>query len=413
MRIQPSPRPTAASRTETFGTSGITGAPSLTTTATPTSAVGSYPITAAKGTLASTNYSFVFVDGTLTITKATALVAPNAASKVYGSADPTLAGVLSGFVAGDGVTASYNRTSGETVGKYVISATLSPAGALANYDVTYDMAIFEIRKKTASVTPHGGSKIYGSADPTFTGTLSGFLVGDGVTATYSRTSGEAVGTYSISATLSPAGALTNYDVTRETASFTITPATLNVTAVGQAKLYGSPDSSLTYEVSGLQFNDTIALVLTGALTRDPGERVGSYVIRRGTLTANGNYIINFTNGTLTIGYDTCLLYDPIRAVKSGATIPIKIQLCSASGANLSASSIVVAADELTLASTATSATMTDAGDANPDNNFRYDPSLGPGYIFNLKTRGLRPGTYQMRFKATDDPQPHIVTFQVR
>jgi hypothetical protein len=45
-----------------------TGAPSLTTTATSASAVGTYPITAKVGTLAAANYSFQFVNGTLTVT---------------------------------------------------------------------------------------------------------------------------------------------------------------------------------------------------------------------------------------------------------------------------------------------------------------------------------------------------------
>jgi hypothetical protein len=56
---------------ETLATSGVTGSPSLTTTATATSPVGSYPITAALGTLASNNYSFIFVNGTLLIQYAT------------------------------------------------------------------------------------------------------------------------------------------------------------------------------------------------------------------------------------------------------------------------------------------------------------------------------------------------------
>lgn len=45
-----------------------TGQPSLTTTATSSSGAGSYPITAAVGTLAAKNYVFAFVDGTLTVT---------------------------------------------------------------------------------------------------------------------------------------------------------------------------------------------------------------------------------------------------------------------------------------------------------------------------------------------------------
>lgn len=33
----------------------------------------------------------------------------------------------------------------------------------------------------------------------------------------------------------------------------------------------------------------------------------------------------------------------------------------------------------------------DTGNANPDDNFRYSEDL-TGYIFNLKTTGLVPGT---------------------
>jgi hypothetical protein len=55
---------------DTFATA-VTGSPSITTTATSTSAVGPYPITPALGTLAANNYSFAFVNGTLNIQYAT------------------------------------------------------------------------------------------------------------------------------------------------------------------------------------------------------------------------------------------------------------------------------------------------------------------------------------------------------
>jgi hypothetical protein len=51
----------------------LTGAPSLTTTANATSPVSGYTITAAQGSLAATNYSFTFVNGTLTVTQASTL----------------------------------------------------------------------------------------------------------------------------------------------------------------------------------------------------------------------------------------------------------------------------------------------------------------------------------------------------
>lgn len=52
---------------ETLATSGVTGSPSLATTATTSSAVGTYPIVAAIGDLSATNYSFVFVNGSLRV----------------------------------------------------------------------------------------------------------------------------------------------------------------------------------------------------------------------------------------------------------------------------------------------------------------------------------------------------------
>ncbi len=48
-------------------TNSVTGSPSLSTTASDNSPVGSYPITAALGTLSSPNYTFTFVPGALTV----------------------------------------------------------------------------------------------------------------------------------------------------------------------------------------------------------------------------------------------------------------------------------------------------------------------------------------------------------
>jgi hypothetical protein len=55
---------------ETLATSGVTGSPALSTTST--NIAGTYPITAAVGTLSAANYSFSFVNGVLTVTPASA-----------------------------------------------------------------------------------------------------------------------------------------------------------------------------------------------------------------------------------------------------------------------------------------------------------------------------------------------------
>ena len=62
---------------------------------------------------------------------------------------------------------------------------LSLSTVLSNYDITYNTANFTITPKTAAVTPNTATKVYGSADPdVLTGTLSGFLAADDVTASY-------------------------------------------------------------------------------------------------------------------------------------------------------------------------------------------------------------------------------------
>jgi hypothetical protein len=119
--------------------------------------------------------------------------------------------------------------------------------------------------------------------------------------------------------------------------------------------------------------------------------------------------------TYSVGYGVCLLYDPTRSVQSGSTIPLKIQLCDANNADVSSSSIVVHGLSLAQASTNASEVLQASGNANPDNDFRFDSTLGPagGYIFNLSTKGLTTGSYLLTFAAGADALPHALSFQVR
>jgi hypothetical protein len=116
-----------------------------------------------------------------------------------------------------------------------------------------------------------------------------------------------------------------------------------------------------------------------------------------------------------IAYGICALYDQTQVHQSGSTVPIKLQLCDASGTDVSATSIAVTAIGLLRVSSATTGTPVASGDANPGNNFRYDTTLGPtgGYIYNLKTTGLAAGTWSLQFTVTGDPTLHSVQFQIR
>ncbi len=75
---------------QTAATSGVTGSPVCTTTATTTSAGGTYPITCSIGTLAAVNYTFNFVAGTLTVTFSQTIVCDHLGSIVVTSGQSVL-----------------------------------------------------------------------------------------------------------------------------------------------------------------------------------------------------------------------------------------------------------------------------------------------------------------------------------
>ena len=164
------------------------------------------------------NYDITATTASFDIAKKTASVAPAAAGKIYGAADPTLAGSLSGFLAGDTVTATYSRTAGETVRRLHHQRDARAGGGARQLRASpHTTASFDIAKKTASVTPAATRQDLRRGRPDADRHPGGFLAADGVTASYSRTAGETVGAYVISATLAPAAVLGNYNITSSTA----------------------------------------------------------------------------------------------------------------------------------------------------------------------------------------------------
>ena len=119
-----------------------------------------------------------------------------------------------------------------------------------------------------------------------------------------------------------------------------------------------------------------------------------------------------TTVNYTVGYGVQALYDQTRAHKSGSTIPIKIQLVDANGVNVSSPSLLPHAISVIQTSSQASTEFGDAGNSNPDFDFRYDANLG-GYIFNLQTTGFGTGSYLLNFIAGSSPGVYSVGFQIR
>lgn len=296
----------------------LTGEPVLATTATDSSDVGSYAITAAVGTLAATNYAFTFVDGTLTLTKANLTVTANDATRAYGAANPAFAATITGFKLGQTTsvlsgTPSFDTVAGPTsdVGDYPITPGVGTLAA-TNYGFSFAPGTLTVTKAPLTVTADDATRAYGQANPAFTATITGFVNGeqaaDVVTGdpefTTTATIDSAQGDYLIVAALGTLEADNYAFTTFVDGTLTITPETLTVTADPQTRVYGEANPTLTYTLTGFVNGDTAADV-TGApvlaTSATSTSNVGNYAIEvaAATLSAPG-YVIATANGTLTV-----------------------------------------------------------------------------------------------------------------
>ena len=165
----------------------------------------------------------------IVITKADADVAVNGYTGVYDAMAHGATGTATGV---GGVDLSAGLNLGD-------SFTDVPGGTAnwsfeggTNYNDQSGSVPIVITKKAASVSPMANGKYCGQPDPTFDGTLDGFVASDNVIANYSRTEGETVNgsPYTISAILSPVGILSNYNITYNTAEFIIDSVTIDASA---------------------------------------------------------------------------------------------------------------------------------------------------------------------------------------
>jgi hypothetical protein len=255
------------------------------------------------------NYSPAAMNVVITVIPAPLTITADNKGRAYGAANPQFTATYEGFVNGDApggldtpVTLATTADANSPVGNYIITAT----GATdLNYTITHVNGTLAVSTAPLVVTAGDQSKIYGAALPSFTGTLVGVLNGDAITASYSTTGTAAsdAGSYLIApALVDPDNKLSNYSVTLNNGTLTITPAALLITANGTNRLYGAANPAFTASYSGFVNGDTETgldtpvILGTSAAAASP---VGAYAI-----TASGasdlNYSITYAPGTLTI-----------------------------------------------------------------------------------------------------------------
>jgi hypothetical protein len=285
----------------------LSGAPSLTSTGNSTTGAGTYPITPAAGSLAASNYTFNFVNGTLTINPVPLTLTADDKAMTYGGAAPalTLHGV--GFVNGDTAASLSTPPALSTTTTAAGSFPITVSGAASpNYSpISYQAGTMTVSKAPLTIAADGKSMVYGSSVPALTYTPSGFVGSDtasvltgspSLSTTAVSTSG--AGNYPI--TLS-AGTLaaSNYLFTFINATLTANPAPLTITADNKTMTYGGTAPALTASYSGFVNGDTAASLTSPAALSTTTNVAGSFPISVNG-AASPNYSINFQAGTMTV-----------------------------------------------------------------------------------------------------------------
>lgn len=258
------------------------------------------------------------------IGKASLSVVVTNASRAYGAANPTFSSTVTGLFSGDGITESYSTTAtaSSSVGTYAIDVTLNdPNDRLGNYNVSITDGTLTVIKANLTIAANPQTKVFGSANPTLTGTITGLANGDNITATYSTTAttSSGVGSYPISVTVhDPSGKLSNYNLTVDSSTLTVTKAALTITADNESKVYGQAVPALALSYSGFVNGNTPAVLTSqpvASTTATASSNVGSYPITVSGAAA-ANYSISYVAGTLQVTPATLyVIVDPTISIK--------------------------------------------------------------------------------------------------
>jgi hypothetical protein len=287
------------------------------------SSTGTYAINANGGNVGP-NYSvtiggYTVNAGTLTITQAPLTVTANNKSKVYGAANPTFDFSYNGFLNGETAsvfTSSPTASTSATTASGVNTYSIVPSGGTAtNYSFSYVNGTLSITQAPLTVIANNASRVYGTQNPAFTFSYSGFVNGDNATvlnvqptATTTATAQSNTGTYPITPS---GGAASNYSLA------TFQPGTLTITKANQTITF----APLTSLASGSGSIDLTATSSSGLPVSYASSDLSVATISGITMTIVGTGTANITASQVGDGnFDAATPVTQIQVVKIGQII---------------------------------------------------------------------------------------------
>lgn len=241
---------------------------------------------------------------TASITAVGLTVTADPKTKTYGEADPPLTYQVTGTLVGaDALTGSLARVAGENVGARAITQGTLSAGP--NYAIAFTGASLTITPRPITVRATPTSKVYDgtTASLAVPAITSGSLASSDTAAFAQVFADRNVGP---SKTLTPGGAVSdgnggsNYAVTWETATGSITARTLTVVATGQSRVYDGTAAAAVSLSDNRVPGDALTLGYGAAAFADKNVGTGKLVAVTGITVSGadaGNYSWSTTAAT--------------------------------------------------------------------------------------------------------------------
>jgi hypothetical protein len=314
---------------------------------------------------------------------------------------------------------------------------VDPDHRLNNYTTTIKSGTLTVTPVPLTVTAADATRAYGLTNAVFTGTITGLVNGDNITAAYSclATIASPPGTYPIVPSLvDPDARLTNYAVSLNNGTLSVTPALLTVTAADATRVYGEANPFFAGTIVGLVNGENITATYScsAAVTSPPGVYpiVPSLVDPNNLLT---NYQVSLVDGMLSVvpaAPPTLVSVTPDLGPTNGGTLVTILGTGFENGATVSFGALPAAAvavlntTNLSAVTPPSGAGAVDVTVMNADgqsavlkNGFTYVPpgappsiasqptnqvvSVGATVVFSVVAAGTAPLNYQWQSNGTN------------
>jgi len=357
--------------------SATTGQPAIITTANNTSAPGAYTITAAAGTLNSSNYSFSFVNGTLTVTKADQTINFGAlATKTYGDADFALSATASSGLAVSFAASGNCTVSGSTV--HITGAGSCTITASQGGDTNYNAApsvpqSFTINKADSTTNVSISNATYNGQPHGATASVTGFGgLSQSLSVTYvgrnatvygpSTTAPTSAGDYTASASFSGDN---DHNSSSDSKDYTIAKANADIHITPYSVTYDGNPHTATGTATGVESPSPADLSSLLDLSGTTHTNASSYPNDAWSFAGNNNY--NPASGTTSDQIDKASSTVTVNCPASETYTGAALEPCAASytgAGGLSGTLTPTYMDNVNVGTAHASATY--GGDANHD-----------------------------------------------